>query len=49
MNGEEWTALGIMAGLWVLGLYGLYGLARLGFWLRGVAGPARQGERRWKE
>ena len=49
MDCTEWTALGIMAGLWVLGLYGLYGLARLGFWLRAARRPARQGERRWKE
>ena len=47
MNGEEWTALGIMAGLWVLGLYGLYGLARLGLWLRALRRPARRGGRSW--
>ena len=45
MNGEEWTALGMMAGLWVLGLSGLYGLARLGLWLRAAIRPARQGGR----
>lgn len=45
MDCTEWMALGVMAGLWVLGLYGLYGLALLVLWLEAAWWSAHRGGR----